>query len=57
MLRPAEDGTGLQGAGDDVMALSKMNRNNAQPDERDPAHRVGALLLRVPPDAQIADRR
>jgi hypothetical protein len=61
LLRPAEDGTDLQGAGADVMALSKMNWNNAQLDERDPltlrtAHRVGAILRHVPPDAQIATR-
>jgi hypothetical protein len=58
LLRPAGDGTDLQGAGADVMALSKMNWNNAQ---RDPltlrtAHRVGAILRHVPPDAQIATR-
>jgi hypothetical protein len=34
--RPAEGGTDLQAAGADVMALSKMNWNNAQLDERDP---------------------
>ena len=61
LLRPAGDGTDLQGAGADVMALSKMNWNNAQLDERDPltlrtAHRVGAILRHVPPDAQIATR-
>ena len=61
LLRPAGDGTDLQGAGADVMALSKMNWNNAQLDEREPltlrtAHRVGAILRHVPPDAQIATR-
>lgn len=59
LLRPAGDGTDLQAAGTDVLALSKMNWNNAQLDERDPltlrtAHRVGAILRHVPPDAQIA---
>ena len=44
-----------------MLALSKMNWNNAQLDERDPltlrtAHRVGAILRHVPPDAQIATR-
>jgi hypothetical protein len=61
LLRPAGTGTDLQVAGTDVMALSKMNWNNAQLDERDPltlrtAHRVGAILRHVPPDAQIATR-
>ena len=61
LLRPAVDGTDLQAAGTDVLALSKMNWNNAQLDERDPltlrtAHRVGAILRHVPPDAQIATR-
>jgi hypothetical protein len=36
LLRPAEGGSDLQAAGADVMALSKMNWNNAQLDERDP---------------------
>lgn len=36
LLRPAGIGTDLQAAGADVMALSKMNWNNAQLDERDP---------------------
>src|SRR5580700_2167157 len=54
LLRPAGDGTDLQAVGADVMALSKMNWNNAQLDERDPltlrtAHRVGAILRHVPP--------
>ena len=61
LLRPARDGTDLQAAGTDVLALSKMNWNNAQLDERDPltlrtAQRVGAILRHVPPDAQIATR-
>ena len=61
LLRPAGDGTDLQAVGADVMALSKMNWNNAQLDERDPltlrtARQVGAILRHVPPDAQIATR-
>lgn len=61
LLRPAGDGTDIQAVGTDVLALSKMNWNNAQLDERDPltlrtAHRVGAILRHVPPDAQIATR-
>jgi hypothetical protein len=61
LLRPAADGADLQAAGADVLALSKMNWNNAQLDERDPltlrtSHRVGAILKHVPPDAQIATR-
>jgi hypothetical protein len=61
LLQPAGDRADLQAAGIDVLALSKMNWNNAQLDERDPltlrtAHRVGAILKHVPPDAQIATR-
>jgi hypothetical protein len=61
LLRPTGNGTDLQAAGAEVLALSKMNWNNAQLDERDPltlrtAHRVGAILRHVPPDAQIATR-
>ena len=61
LLRPSGDSTDLLAAGTDVLALSKMNWNNAQLDERDPltlrtAHRVGAILRHVPPDAQIATR-
>jgi len=60
LLRPAGDGIDLQAAGADVMAVSKTNWNNAQLDERDPltlrtAHRVGAILRHVPPDARSAD--
>ena len=59
LIRPATDGTDLRNAAIDVLAMSKMNWNNAQLDERDPltlrtAHRVGAILKHVPPDAQIA---
>jgi hypothetical protein len=61
LLRLAGDSTNLKSVGADVMALSKMNWNNAQLDERDPltlrtAHRVGAILRHVPPDDQIATR-
>jgi hypothetical protein len=61
LIRPATDGTDLRGAAVDVLAMSKMNWNNAQLDERDPltlrtAHRVGAILKHVPQDAQIATR-
>ena len=61
LLRSRGGGTDLPTAGIDVLALSKMNWNNAQLDERDPltlrtAHRVGAILKHVPLDAQIATR-
>lgn len=61
LIRPAGTTTDLNAAATDVLALSKMNWNNAQLDERDPltlrtAHRVGAILKHVPPDAQIATR-
>jgi hypothetical protein len=61
LLRSAGDVIDLQAAATDVLALSKMNWNNAQLDERDPltlrtAHQVGAILRHVPPDAQIATR-
>jgi hypothetical protein len=61
LIRPATDATDLRKAALDVLAMSKMNWNNAQLDERDPltlrtAHRVGAILKHVPHDAQIATR-
>jgi len=61
LIRPATDGTDLRSAAIDVLAMSKMNWNNAQLDERDPltlrtASRVGAILKQVPQDAQIATR-
>lgn len=61
LIRPASQGTDLLVAGTDVLALSKMNWNNAQLDERDPltlrtAYRVGSILKHVPNDAQIATR-
>jgi hypothetical protein len=61
LIRPAGGSTDLNAAAIDVLALSKMNWNNAQLDERDPltlrtAHRVGSILKHVPPDEQIATR-
>ena len=61
LIRPASQGTDLLLASTDILALSKMNWNNAQLDERDPltlrtAHRVGAILKHAPSDAQIATR-
>ena len=61
LLRLATAGTDLTQAAMDVLAMSKMNWNNAQLDERDPltirtAGRVGAILKHVPPDAQIGTR-
>jgi hypothetical protein len=61
LLRATGDGADLLATGTDVLALSKMNWNNAQLDERDPltlrtAHRVGAILRHVPSEAQIATR-
>lgn len=61
LVRPASRGTDLLAAGTDILALSKMNWNNAQLDERDPltlrtAYRVGAILKHVPTDARIATR-
>jgi hypothetical protein len=61
LIRPASQSTDLLAAGIDILALSKMNWNNAQLDERDPltlrtAYRVGAILKHVPPDARIATR-
>ncbi|SEK31418.1 argonaute/piwi family protein [Nonomuraea pusilla] len=61
LIRPASRGTDLLLAGTDILALSKMNWNNAQLDERDPltlrtAYRVGSILKHVPFDARIATR-
>ena len=58
LIRPATDGTDLRDAAIDVLAMSKMNWNNAQLDPltRRTAHRVGAILKHVPPDAQIVTR-
>ncbi|MFF0108677.1 argonaute/piwi family protein [Streptomyces hirsutus] len=61
LIRPATHGTDLLTAGMDILALTKMNWNNAQLDERDPltlrtAYRVGSILKHVPPNAHIATR-
>ncbi|MEU1183741.1 hypothetical protein ABZ464_40165 [Streptomyces sp. NPDC005820] len=61
LIRPATHGTDLLTAGTDILALTKMNWNNAQLDERDPltlrtAYRVGAILKHVPAEARIATR-
>ncbi|WP_155058458.1 argonaute/piwi family protein [Streptomyces blattellae] len=61
LIRPATHGTDLLTASTDILALTKMNWNNAQLDERDPltlrtAYRVGSILKHVPPDARIATR-
>jgi hypothetical protein len=49
------------GASGEILALSKMNWNNAQLDERDPltlrtAGRVGAILKHVPLGQAVATR-
>ncbi|NJP69928.1 hypothetical protein [Streptomyces sp. C1-2] len=61
LIRPATHGTDLLTASTDILALTKMNWNNAQLDERDPltlrtAYRVGSILKHVPPSARIATR-
>ncbi|MET7899759.1 argonaute/piwi family protein [Streptomyces mirabilis] len=61
LIRPAIHGTDLLTASTDILALTKMNWNNAQLDERDPltlrtAYRVGSILKHVPPNARIATR-
>ncbi|ETK34525.1 argonaute/piwi family protein [Microbispora sp. ATCC PTA-5024] len=61
LIRPASQGTDLLLASTDILALSKMNWNNAQLDERDPltlrtAYRVGSILKHVPSEARIATR-
>ncbi|SCL20615.1 hypothetical protein GA0074692_0921 [Micromonospora pallida] len=61
LIRSASPGTDLLAAGADILALSKMNWNNAQLDERDPltlrtAYRVGSILKHVPTNARIATR-
>lgn len=53
LIRPESPNTDLIGAGTDILALSKMNWNNAQLDERDPltlrtAFPVGSILKHVP---------
>jgi hypothetical protein len=61
LIRSASQGTDPLIASTDILALSKMNWNNAQLDERDPltlrtAYRVGSILKYVPGDARIAAR-
>lgn len=61
LVRAASRGTDTLAAATDILALSKMNWNNAQLDERDPltlrtAYRVGAILKHVPTSARIATR-
>ncbi|MFJ3421487.1 hypothetical protein ACIPN8_34645 [Streptomyces sp. NPDC086082] len=61
LIRPATHGTDLLAAGADILALTKMNWNNAQLDERDPltlrtAYRVGSILKHVPTETRIATR-
>ncbi|WP_406391165.1 hypothetical protein OG806_07200 [Streptomyces sp. NBC_00882] len=61
LIRSVTPGTDLQTAGTDILALSKMNWNNAQLDERDPltlrtAYRVGSILKHVPIESRIATR-
>lgn len=61
LLRPASDSTDVVGAATDILALSKMNWNNAQLDERDPltlrtASRVGFILKHVGLGEPIATR-
>lgn len=61
LIRAASQGTDPLVAGTDILALSKMNWNNAQLDERDPltlrtAHRVGSILKHVPTSTRIATR-
>lgn len=61
LIRPQSGNTDILAAGNDILALSKMNWNNAQLDERDPltlrtAYRVGSILKHVPEGARIATR-
>ncbi|MFD8736560.1 hypothetical protein ACFV06_16825 [Streptomyces sp. NPDC059618] len=61
LIRPATHSTDLLTASTDILALTKMNWNNAQLDERDPltlrtAYRVGSILKHVPAEARIATR-
>lgn len=60
LIQPCSE-VDLSGAASEVLALSKMNWNNAQLDERDPltlrtAQRVGRILKHVPTDSTIATR-
>ncbi|MFF7189817.1 hypothetical protein ACFZAR_32345 [Streptomyces sp. NPDC008222] len=61
LIRPATHGTDLLTASTAILALTKMNWNNAQLDERDPltlrtAYRVGSILKHVSAEARIATR-
>ncbi|MEU0337708.1 hypothetical protein ABZ092_01570 [Streptomyces bobili] len=61
LIRPATHGTDLLTAGAEILALTKMNWNNAQLDERAPltlrtTYRVGSILKHVPLKARIATR-
>jgi hypothetical protein len=61
LIRTESANIDLLAAGTDILALSKMNWNNAQLDERDPltlrtAYRVGSILKHVPEGARIATR-
>lgn len=61
LIQTMSPSTDLLKAGTDILALSKMNWNNAQLDERDPltlrtAYRVGAILKHVPEGARAATR-
>jgi hypothetical protein len=61
LIRTASQSTDPQAASTDILALSKMNWNNAQLDERDPltlrtAYRVGSILKHVPTNTPIATR-
>jgi hypothetical protein len=61
LVRPALASIDLIVASGEVLALSKMNWNNAQLDERDPltlrtAGRVGAILKHVPLGQTVATR-
>ena len=60
LIRPASP-LDLRLAAADILALSKMNWNNAQLDERDPltlrtAQRVGAILKHLAAGSPIASR-
>jgi hypothetical protein len=61
LLNTHASGTDPMAAAEDALALSKMNWNNAQLDERDPltlrtAGRVGRILKHLDPTQHIASR-
>jgi hypothetical protein len=61
LLRADSSTTDLAAIANEVLALSKMNWNNAQLDERDPltlrtADRVGNILKHVPAESPVAAR-